>query len=136
METLLESNIVGIDSEIRTEYENGTAFRFPILSLCLDGLDRLLEKHEKAKQMLQEKIAVETTGVVHSLPIARTGFLSAGAGGEIFEMLKRKWEADNTEELARLKSKLEAEYAEKKKELISENFHKLAKQEQKQETGK
>jgi hypothetical protein len=31
---------------------------------------------------------------------------------------------------------LEAEYAEKKKELISENFHKLAKQEQKQETGK
>jgi hypothetical protein len=96
----------------------------------------LLEKHEKAKQMLQEKIAVETPGVVNSLPIARTGFLFADTGGEDLEALKRKMEDNNAEELVKLENRMEVEYAEKEKKLISENFHKLAELEQRQETGR
>ncbi|KAE9381294.1 hypothetical protein N431DRAFT_457895 [Stipitochalara longipes BDJ] len=122
-DTLLELPITGVDSEIRTEYANGMVVRFPVLTLCLEGLERLLDEHECAKQMLQEKIDSERgqSGVygklIQTLPIARTGFLSSARTRDEFDALKRKLEATNTEELAKLRSRLEAQYAEKMEKL-------------------
>lgn len=142
-DTLLGCRITGVDSEIRTEYENGKVVRFPVLTLCLDGLDRLLEKHELARQMLQEKINAEggRPGVygklVQSLPIARTGFLCAGqGGGDELVALKEKMKVDNAEDLAKLKDQLEAEYAEKKAQLNAVNAREPANLEQTQDIGR
>jgi len=137
-DTLLESHVTGVDSEIRTEYEGGKAIRFPVLTLCLDGLDRLLEKHELARQELQKKIDLEggNPGVcdklIQSLPLARMGFLSAAVGGDRLQELQGKMEADNAENLAKLKSRLEAEYAEKEEKRNSEHLQELANLRQKQ----
>jgi len=117
--TLLESHVTGIDSEIRTEYANGKATRFPVLILCLDGLERLLDKNEKARKLLEEKIRAEggQPGVygtlVQSLPVARTGVLIASHGGEDIEVLKRKLEAEYAESNAKLREQLEVDNREK-----------------------
>lgn len=116
---LLESRVTGIDSEIRTEYANGKATRFPVLILCLDGLERLLEKNEKARELLEEKIRAEggQPGVygmlVQSLPVARTGVLVASRGGEDIDAPKRRLEAEYAESNAKLREQLEIENGEK-----------------------
>jgi hypothetical protein len=141
-DTLLESRITGVDSEIRTEYEDGTVTRFPVLILCLDGLGRLLEKHGKAKELLEEKIRAEAgqTGahgqLVQSLPLARTGVLSAGGRSNEaeVEVLRKKLAAEYAEESKKLKEELEAEYAAgnaKLREEMERSFReRLAKREQ------
>lgn len=142
IDTLLESRVTGVGFEIRTECSNGAAFHFPVLTLCLDGLSRVLEKHELAKKMMDEAIASEggDPGVlgrlVYNLPTATTRVFSVDASGEELGELKRKMKAGNAEELLKLKDELETGYAEKMKQLISENSQVLAKLEQKQETSK
>jgi hypothetical protein len=121
--TLLECHVTRVDSEIRTEYENGKVVRFPVLTLCLDGLDRLLEMHELVKQMLQEKINTEAgqPGVDkkprQSLSITRTGFLCARQDEQELAALKEKIEANNARE---------AKYSEKKTKLHDLNTHEPA----------
>lgn len=113
--TLLESRVIGVDSEIRTERENDNIIRFPVLTLCLDGLDRLLEKHELAKQSIQGKVYAGANPsargkLIQNLPVTRMGFLTASKTREDLEALKRRMEDENSRELARMKTKLQAEY--------------------------
>jgi hypothetical protein len=142
VDTLLESRVTGVGFDIRTECFNGAAFPFPVLTLCLDGLPRVVEKHELAKKMMNEAIASEggDPGIlgrlVYNLPTATTGVFSVDASGEELDELKRKMKAGSAEELLKLKDELEAEYAEKMKQPISENSQLLGKLEQKQETSK
>jgi len=102
----------------------------------------VLEKHELVKKMMDEAIATKggDPGVlgrlVYNLPTATTGVWSVDASGVEIDGLKRKMKADNAEELMKLKDELEAEYAEKIKQLISEDCQVLAKLEQKQETSR
>ena len=142
VDTLLESRVTSVGFEIRTECSNGAAFHFPVLTLCLDGLPRVLEKHELVKKMMDEAIATKggdpgvSGRLVCNLPTAITGVFSVDTSREELDELKRKMKADNPEELMKLKDELEAEYAEKIKQLNSENSQVLAKLEQKQETSK
>jgi len=109
--TLLDLSLTGVDSEIRTEFQNGTVVRFPVLTLCLEGLERLLDKHETAKQMLQEKINAEggLPGVygklIQNLPIARTGFLSAGPVSDELDLIKKNLEDAYNEKVEKLQAK-------------------------------
>jgi len=129
LDTLLDLQPTSVNIEIRTEHENGTVVRFPVLTLCLDGLGRVLDKHEIAKQILQETINSEggQPGVfgnlVQNLPIARTGFLSAGPASGELDSLKRDLEASYNAKVEKLKE----EHARAKEEIIRIRAKTLAK---------
>jgi hypothetical protein len=140
LDTLLESRITGVDSEIRTECENGTVTRFPVLILCLDGLERLLENNRTAKELLEEKIRAEggQPGIYgrreQGLAVARTRILTTRGGDDDVEELKKRLEAEHAEEKKKLKGQLEAEYATSnaklREEIKIDAREKLAKREQ------
>ncbi len=95
-----------------------------------------------ARELLEEAITTEggdssvSGRPVYNLPTATTGALSAVINGEELDEFQIKIKVGNAEELKKLKDELEAEYAERTQQLISENSYVLAKLEQKQETGK
>ena len=116
-DTLLNLPLTGVDAEIRSEFANGTVVRFPVLTLCLEGLERLLDKHELAKQVLQEKIDSEgrqpgvNENLVQNLPIARIGLLSAGPVSDELGSIKMNLEAAYNEKLKRIEAKHAQELA-------------------------